>query len=133
MGYSNGENRDLIIRCAEDCGNSPKKQELKKLHIAVADNNTSFIMDSVAEQVTWNIVGHKPIKGKDRVKEALKQEITDNVTEIELKNIITHGKTGAVDGTLLFGDGKVLSFCNIFNFTGAGKNSKIIEIASYVI
>ncbi|WP_176142492.1 hypothetical protein [Halobacillus hunanensis] len=83
--------------------------------------------------MTWTIVGHKPIKGKGRVEEAMKQVSKDNVTEIELKNIITHGKTGAVDGTLLYENGKVLSFCNIFNFTGAGKNSKINEIASYVI
>ncbi|MFD2924357.1 nuclear transport factor 2 family protein [Halobacillus naozhouensis] len=123
----------IKVKCAEDCGNSPKKQLLKELHIAFATNDAGLLMESVDDQIVWNIIGHKLIEGRDQVEKALGQTDNGHVTEIEIKNIITHGKTGAVDGNLLIDNKRRLSFCNVFQFTSAGKNSNIKEITSYVI
>ncbi|HEU5138658.1 MAG TPA: hypothetical protein VFT51_01700 [Bacillales bacterium] len=54
-------------------------------------------------------------------------------TESELHNIITHGRVGSVNGALIFKNQKRLAFCDVYQFTSAGKKAKIKEITSYVI
>jgi hypothetical protein len=124
---------DLKIICAEDCGNSPKKNLLKELNIAFAKNDLGFINENITDDIYWYIIGDKIVQGKDNFAETLKQMMNSKVTEIHIRNIITHGSTGAVNGILLLEDNKSHAFCNVYKFTSAGKNSKIKEITSYVI
>lgn len=124
---------DLKIICAEDCGNAPKKNLLKELSIAFAKNDIGFISEVMSDHVCWDIIGYKVIQGKNNVVETLEQMKDRKVTEIQIRNIITHGRTAAVNGTLKSADMKEIAFCDVYLFTGAGKKSKIKEITSYVI
>jgi hypothetical protein len=51
------ENRVMaeIIR-STDCGNSPKNKFVENLEVAFAQRDTDFLLDSVADDVHWNIV-----------------------------------------------------------------------------
>ncbi|WP_332699450.1 nuclear transport factor 2 family protein [Halalkalibacter lacteus] len=133
MDNTYSEYGDIKIICVEDCGNSPKKKLLKELNIAFAENDIGFIMENITEDVYWNLIGEKLIQGKDNFVETLKQMKNRKVTEIHIRNIITHGSTGAVNGTYILEDKNSYAFCDIYNFTSAGKNSKIKEITSYII
>lgn len=123
---------ELKIICQEDCGNAPKKLVLRDFNIAFAKCDADFILESISEEVVWNMIGDKCIFGKDNMSKEL-NELTNKAVELHLNNIITHGKTGAVNGTLKFGNGKSYSFCDVYLFSSAGKNAKIKEITSYVI
>ncbi|WP_164669432.1 hypothetical protein [Virgibacillus doumboii] len=127
----NANNPDFPkITCAEDCGNSPKKQQLKEFNIAVVTNDTGFVYKNTSDNILWDFVGLKTLQGKENLNKAMHQ--SGNVLELIMKNIITHGRTGAVNGTLITENHRY-EFCNVYNFKGTVKNSKIKEITTYLI
>lgn len=133
MEHQMTQNSDLKIICADDCKNAPKKILLKEFHIALAKNDIDLIPDNLTIDVYWNIIGEKLIQGKEDFTEYLYHMQKHKVIEIQMKNIITHGRTGAVNGLLRLENKKSFAFSNIFNFSNASKHSKIKEITSYVI
>lgn len=116
----------------EDCGNSPKNLFIQKLTIAFAKGNFKFITDSVTEDIRWDIVGRRLIQGKAEFAEALKQMKDDEISELVIEHISTHGKAGAVNGTRKSKSGKVFAFCDVYEFNKATGTS-IKGITSYVI
>ena len=129
----NNHSQNIKVECAENCGNSPKKMLLKDLSIAFAKNEISFCMDWMTDDVVWEIVGDKLIRGKDDFEKALHQMKNCKVQQFRIQNIITHGNTGSLNGTLILHDKHRVAFCDVYNFRGFGKNSKIKAITSYVI
>lgn len=123
----------LKVECAENCRNSPKKQLLKELTIAFAKNDTGFCIDCMNDNVVWDIIGDKQIRGIRDFEEILKDMKNREVHELRIYNIITHGNTGSVNGTLILKNDQQVDFCDVYNFSGFGKNSKIKFITSYVI
>ena len=124
----------IKVECAENCGNSPKKELLKELSIAFAANDIDFCMNWMTDDVVWDIIGNKRIQGKVAFENELDQMKKDReVQQIRIENIITHGNTGSVNGTLILDDKQSVAFCDVYNFRGFGKNSKIKFITSYVI
>ncbi|KHE72669.1 nuclear transport factor 2 family protein, partial [Halobacillus sp. BBL2006] len=117
----------LQIVCIEDCGNAPKKTFLKEFNIAFAKGDVDFITESVSEDFSWEIIGEKVIHGKDEFTDWLDQLGDHKVTKIHIQNILTHGRMGAVNGTLKMKDGRRISFCDMYTFTDAGKQAKIKE------
>lgn len=122
---------DLKVVCPVDCGNAPKKILLKELNIAFSVGDLDFILDHMIDEIHWNIVGTKLVKGKERLTDHLKQE--GKALELHIGNIITHGNTGSVNGELIWGNKEKVGFCNVYNFTSAGKNAKIKEVTTYMI
>ena len=123
----------IKIVCAENCGNSPKKELLRDLTIAFAKNEMDYCIDCVTDDIVWDIIGQKTIRGKSDFEKALNQMKDRAVQEIHIQNIITHGNTGSVNGALTLSDKQLVAFCNVYNFRGFGKNSKIRTITSYII
>lgn len=120
------------VIASEDCGNSPKNKFLQDLTIAFATANSKFILDRVASDIRWNIVGDTLIEGKDNFSAFLKQRENDRALELTIQHIATHGKAGAVNGTVTLENGKTRAFCDVYEFTNT-KGSKVKEVTSYVI
>lgn len=133
MGNLNPKYENLKVLCPVDCGNAPKKLLLKQLNIAFAKNDIVFITENITDDFHWNIIGEKLIQGKEDFANTLKQMPNSKVLELQINNIITHGKTASVDGTIILENKRNYAFCNVYNFTSAGKNSKVKEKTSYVI
>lgn len=57
---------------------------------------------------------------------------SDEPYSIEIKNIITHGDSAAVDGEMKSPDGKRYAFCDVYKFSGF-KDPKIKRMTSYVL
>ena len=53
-------------------------------------------------------------------------------SELVLDKILTHGKEGAVNGTLKMQDGKKYAFSDFYEFS-SGRDAKVKSIISYVI
>ena len=116
----------------EDCGNSPKNILLKNLTVAIVNGDVEFILASVTDDICWNIVGSMLIRGKDDFAEVLEQMKSDKATTLTIKHIATHGKAGAVDGTIKMKNGKTRAFCDVYEF-GNAKGTRVKEITSYMI
>ncbi|MTI48081.1 nuclear transport factor 2 family protein [Sporosalibacterium faouarense] len=124
--------KDLKIICDEDCGNAPKKLFLREFILAWVKNNLTFIEKNISESVCWNIIGDRSVQGKTNFLDTYKQIQTYFVKEIEISTIITHGKTGAINGNFTYEQGKI-DFCHVLTFTSAGRNGKIKKLTTYEI
>jgi len=120
------------VICAEDCGNSPKRLFLKKFNTALAKGDDAFVLRSLADGVVWERVGEGRLLGKQRVAEALEKMKRERVAELVILNIVTHGSTGAANGTLKLEDGRTLSYSHFYRFSGA-KGTSIKEVTAYVV
>jgi hypothetical protein len=116
----------------KDCGNSPKNLFLQQLTIAFATGDTGFILRSVAEEIRWNIVGQRLVQGKADFAQALVEITPAQVAELAIHHVVTHGKAGAVNGTLRMDNGKCLAFCDVYEFSGAS-GRKVRGITSYAL
>ena len=123
----------ITVDCAENCGNSPKKELLKDLTIAHAKHDIDFCLDWLTDDVVWDMIGDQSIQGKRDVEKILKQWKDHKVQHLRIQNIITHGDTGSVNGTITFSDQQSVAFCHVYNFRGFGKKAKIKTITSYMI
>lgn len=109
-----------------------KEKFLQEINGAFADNNTDFILENVTDDIKWTIIGDKTVKGKKEFREALKEMESEDPFELNISNIITHGDSAAVDGTMKSADGKTYAFCDVYKFQGF-KTPQIKAMTSYVI
>jgi len=109
------------VRKGADCGNSPKNTLVQELTIAMACANTNRIRDLVSNDVYWLAVGRKPVQGIDGFCKALTRY--GPVSEIAINHVLSHGRSGAIDGTVFVG-GKRRAFCHMYEFVNA-KGAKV--------
>lgn len=110
-----------------------KNQEfLEEFNKAFARSDSDFILQHVTDDVKWTVQGDFSIQGKEAFKTELKKMESPEPFELNINNIITHGRSAAVDGTMKTPDNKTYAFCDVYNFRGL-KNPLIKEMTSYVI
>ncbi len=109
-----------------------KEKFLRTFHRAFAENDTGYIMDNITQDISWDIPGDRYVQGKEAFASALKEMKNEGKTKVEIEHVITHGKTAAVNGTVLYENGMSHAFCDIYVFSGF-KNPKVKEITSYVV
>ncbi|MEX0662636.1 MAG: nuclear transport factor 2 family protein [Balneolaceae bacterium] len=105
---------------------------LEEFNKAFARSDTDFILQHVSDDISWTIYGDFSIQGKEAFAKELKKMESPEPFELIINNIITHGRSAAVDGTMTSPDGKVYAFCDLYKFSGL-KNPKIKEMNSYVV
>lgn len=120
------------IVSSPNCGNSPKMEFLKEFNIAFAKGNVEFIVESVTDDIVWNIIGDKKIEGKETFAKELEKMKSKNATELIIDQILSHGKEGASNGIIKMQNGKEYAFSDFYKFKGA-KGGQIKSITSYVI
>ncbi|MFS8615620.1 MAG: nuclear transport factor 2 family protein [Solitalea sp.] len=121
----------ININIEADCGNAPKKTFLKDFNIAFARNDIGFILDHVSEQVSWELVGDRVIRGKTDMQAALEEMAASPMEEMTLEKIITHGTDAAASGRIKM-QGKEFAFCDLYRF-GGFKGTTLREITSFVV
>jgi hypothetical protein len=121
------------INVKEDCGNAPKKLFVKDFIVAVVKNDTAFLTRYTTDDIRWNLVGGHPIGGKDDVLAAFQHVRSDEVKELIVNTIVTHGYNGVVDGLLKFKDGRTIAFCDVYLFRTSTNNAPIKAITTYAI
>jgi hypothetical protein len=120
------------IVSSPNCGNSPKMEFLKEFNIAFANGNVEFIIESVTDEIIWNIIGDRKIEGKEKFSEELEKMKSEKATEIIIDQIVSHGKEGASNGIMKMQNGKKYAFSDFYKFKGV-KGEKIKSITTYVI
>jgi len=120
------------ITVPQDCGNAPKKILICDFNTAFAENKIDKILEFMSEDITWNMVGNKILKGKKEAEEMLKTMGGEVADELIINTIITHGDTAAADGVMKF-PGTSIAFCDVYTFTNYSDSAKIKKLTSYGI
>lgn len=124
--------KDIKISVPKDCGNAPKKIILRDFNAAIVTKDSPFILENIADDITWNIIGDEMVKGKEDFINKLDDLHKETITELLIYNIITHGYAASVHGKVI-GTNQSYDFCHVYRFAGASKTAKIKEITSYII
>tara|TARA_B100000678_G_C18174781_1_gene488689 strand:+ start:945 stop:1301 length:357 start_codon:yes stop_codon:yes gene_type:complete len=112
-----------------------KEKLLIQFNEAFANGNHQFMLDQVTEDFHWIMIGKKEIKGKTQFAEALK-DMKEFNSELELVDVITHGKKACVNGNMKIvapkAEDQSFSFCDVYEFNSF-KEPKIKRMTSYVV
>ena len=119
------------IHVDTDCGNSPKREFIKAFNIAFARQDFKFILESITDDVTLNIIGDKKIEGNEAFKKEL-ELMQQEISSLHLHQILSHGKEGAANGIIKMKNGKKYAFADFYIFSSA-KGAKIKALTSYII
>jgi hypothetical protein len=123
---------DIRLICPEDCGNAPRKALLRDFTFAAVRQDLDFIMKHLADSVVWEIAGKQQTVGQASFADAIRQWHAKPAVLLEIRHIITHGRTGAVSGVVTY-DGSSRSFCDVYEFAGASRTAKLKKMTSYII
>lgn len=113
-----------------DCGNSPKNQFAQSLSIAIARCDSVYLQEVATEDVAWSIIGRQLIEGKEALAQAL--DAASQVDELIIDRVVTHGKAGAVNGTVRYTNGHSAGFCDVYGF-GNAKGTSVRTISTYLV
>lgn len=122
----------IKIISSPNCVNSPKIEFLKQYNIAFAEGNLTFLIDSVSDDIIWNIIGDQQIEGKVNFAKAMEEMKSVKASELIIDQILSHGKEGAANGMMKMQNGEKYAFSDFYMFQGA-KGIKIKAITSYCI
>lgn len=116
---------------SKDCGNSPKNQLAENLAVALIEGDQRTVSQLVTDDIIWSIIGGESILGRGAVLRALPMVNDTPDGMLTVLHVVTHGKSGAVNGTFQHPAGS-MSFCEVFEFSNA-KGTSVSRITSYRI
>lgn len=112
-----------------------KEHFLELFNKAFSEGNTDFILSSVTDDISWNLVGEIEVSGKEALSRTLEKMKEMPLPEIIIDEMILHKNkavvTGAITGEDNTGEKKKYGFCDVYCF--ARNELKIEELISYVV
>lgn len=120
------------IQIQPDCGNAPRKLLLKDLLTAIVEANTKHLLEVIAENISWDIVGQKQITGQEQYMKELKGHALWKAKEVIVDTIITHGPDASMNGRITAADKTTYKFCDVYRFKSAG-SATISSITTFLI
>ncbi|WP_339697753.1 nuclear transport factor 2 family protein [uncultured Roseivirga sp.] len=108
----------------------------KDIATAFSKGEFSSVYDKLADNIEWNIVGERLLKGKEEVTaycQKTAQYFSEVDTDFRLMNVIAEGNQVMIDGTAEFisksNKSTYISSCDVYSF----EENKLREIYSYCI
>ena len=109
------------------------KKLIKKINEAFSKGDTEFVLDNLADNIRWNIVGLPTISGKGDFLKTMEMFELENFPDITVKNIIGEGDYVVVEstGTAVTKTGQPYNpaYCDVYLL----KDGKIQELTTYVV
>jgi len=115
----------------QDCGNSPKRELIKNICLAVVNNDMAKFYSHLADDIIWEFVENVRLSGKQEVKDFFEKNRTGQVEGMVLDYILTHGKQGSAGGKIILSDYSI-HFADFYEFASA-KSTQIKKIKSFVL
>ena len=117
----------------EDCGNSPRVEQLREFNLAFIQGEVEWTLGFVEEDVIWELVGEGTIEGREGMRGWLESMGGKRARRVEFEHFITHGRVAAVNGSYEMESGSRFRFCDVYEFAGAKRGSLIRRYTSYVV
>lgn len=113
-----------------------REEFIRDFNEAFAKNDLDFILDSMTEDIEWNLVGEEITKGKAAVKEFMKPMEKVETLELELDKIVNGEESAAAYGRMKIkepsGEVKSFGFADFYELEGK-TNPKISKMTSFVV
>ncbi|PRX47349.1 nuclear transport factor 2 family protein [Salegentibacter salegens] len=112
-----------------------KEKFIQELNEAFAKGDVPFVLDCMADDIVWEMIGGKTSNGKEEIEKEMAAMKDIEMLEMTMDKVITHGKTAAANGHFRMkhnGEEKAYGFCDLYEFNGF-KKAKIKKMTSYVI
>jgi hypothetical protein len=122
----------MQIRRSPDCRNSPKNFFIEDLTIALTTQDIEGVSSSISDQVQWKVIGRYIARGRQEFIKALPKTSPRGASALQIGRVATHGRPGAVNGTIELNNEEVTEFCHVFEFTNA-KGTSVEQVTSYII
>lgn len=123
----------MRIVAPEDCGNAPRKVVLRDLTAALAIGDLEAASEFIDGKTEWEVVGGPRLAGPHAVCGHFEKLTGGAPCELRIRQIITHGRTAALNYALTCEHGAHFECCDVYLFRGSAKHAKVKEVASYVI
>lgn len=115
---------------------SEKEQFLRKVNQAFVDGDREFLLNSISDEICWDIVGEKMVSGKVEFSDALDQMQEMPPINIDIHKVVIQENSAVVTGIVVgrnhLGQKKNFGFCDIYDLKDAEK-PLIDKMTSYVI
>ena len=111
---------------------SSNKSVLLKANTFVSEGNNEGFLSFCTDDVVWEFVGDRILRGKDAVREYMKEEYTEP-PQFDIENLISEGDFVTAIGKISMKDesGKVTdySYCDVWHF----RDGKMASLKAFVI
>ncbi|QRF33399.1 hypothetical protein [Bacillus safensis] len=116
------------------CDNAPRKQLVINFTVAILTRQTEVIKEYADESIIWyQLKNSTKLEGRNALISTLYKEDREIVGNLEIHQVITHGKFASINGVMLLANGLKIDFCDVYIFSSAAKSGKIKVIKSYRI
>lgn len=115
------------VERSNDCGNSPKNKFAQEVAVAIEGCDAASLASALAEGATWCNASGETL-GRAAFLESVSN--ATKPTRIVIDRVLSHGRSGAVDGMAHMGPEHVRRFCHIIHFANA-KGDRVAHISSY--
>lgn len=109
------------------------KEIVKKLDASFTEGKFEDFFSLCTDDVEWNMVGDKTVKGKDSIREWLSSMGEMEPPKINNRTLIAEGDSIAAHGEMTMknkeGETSNYSYCDIYRF----ENEKIAQLISFMI
>ena len=120
----------MKITRSKNCGNSPKNGFVENFSISLIKSDLESLAHWVTDDVEWKIGDESEIIGKANFLEEVQKRRLSNLLSITIMHVVSHGKVGAANGSILLKPPIESQFCHVFEFSSAAARS-IKRIQSY--
>lgn len=118
--------RGLQIDVEADCGNAPRKAQVRDWIIAIAKGDVDAVCRDFDDGICWDVAGKQRYDGISDVRTYVEKLTEGNVDRLTIRHLLSHGKQVAAEGTSTSS-----RFAHIITYTGHGRTAKIAKIISY--
>ncbi|WP_088809748.1 MULTISPECIES: DNA-binding protein [Listeria] len=125
-------NQAFTIIVPADCDNAPKRRIMRDYTIATAKADRKTLEALLVENFVWSVPGEFEIRGRTNFMNELFSH-SEPIKSLELETIVSHGKLGSLNGTMIQKNGQHVYFADVFEFENHKKEARICKIISYVI
>lgn len=109
---------------------------LSALNYALAGGDFDYILEHVADEIRWEIVGVMVIEGKAALAQAFDSLSMSETRGMELHSIFASSDEGVVHGTMRIrvatGDEHTYAFCDVYRFTRS-EEPLLLNLTSYIV
>lgn len=116
------------VNRSKDCGNSPKNKFAENIAIYIELSDSASLVEVLAQDAIWELADGASIKG-DEVKGHIFAS-GEKPVSLTVDHVVTHGKAGAVNGTVEVKNGVLKRFCHVIEFSNT-KCDRVRRLVSY--
>lgn len=119
------------VQRSPDCKNSPKNTAAEDVAIELLSGNVEALAQHLTEDAAFDIVGERTVQGRDEVLGLVASGLEPGLASLRIDHALTHGKVGAVNGSLTTGSGSEKGFCLMLEFATT-KAAQVRQLKLYL-